>query len=230
VTVVVADVIPAEESDDDVYSPVVVGAAGEPRVRAQLPGVRFPDDSQPDPDAPEAPAPIDGGPPTAPQPLVDAELIVPAAEQALREQQAAAVRKERRRRGVKKGAIYAVVIALIAAVTYGALLGARAWLDSQWYVAVNGSAGTGTVGIYQGVQGNLGGIRLSSLETDTQLPVGELPLFDQELVSKGIPAESQADAQRIVAELEVRAGECRTVFPPAGCPGSLSNEPVEEAP
>jgi len=60
--------------------------------------------------------------------------------------------------------------------------------------------------------------------------VGELPLFDQELVSKGIPAESQADAQRIVAELEVRAAECRTVFPPAGCPGSLSNEPVEEAP
>jgi len=230
VTVVVADVIPAEEDDDDVYSPVVVGAAGEPRVRAQLPGVRFPDDSQPDPDAPEAPAPIDGGPPTAPQPLVDAELIVPAAEQALREQQAAAARKVRRRRGLKRGAIYAVVIALIAAVTYGALLGARAWLDSQWYVAVNGSAGTGTVGIYQGVQGNLGGLRLSNLETDTQLPVGELPLFDQELVSKGIPAESLLDAERIVAELEVRAAECRTVFPPAGCPGSLSNEPVEEAP
>jgi len=230
VTVVVADVIPAEEDDDDVYSPVVVGAAGEPRVRAQLPGVRFPDDSQPDPDAPEAPAPIDGGPPTAPQPLVDAELIVPAAEQALREQQAAAARKVRRRRGLKRGAIYAVVIALIAAVTYGALLGARAWLDSQWYVAVNGSAGTGTVGIYKGVQGNLGGLRLSNLETDTQLPVGELPLFDQELVSKGIPAESLLDAERIVAELEVRAAECRTVFPPAGCPGSLSNEPVEEAP
>jgi hypothetical protein len=62
------------------------------------------------------------------------------------------------------------------------------------------------------------------------MPVGELPLFDQELVSKGIPAESQADAQRIVTELETRAAECRTIFPPAGCPGSLSNEPVEEAP
>mgnify|MGYP000093521025 CR=1 FL=1 len=230
VTVVVADVVPMEEDEDDVFTPVVVGAAGEPRVRAQLPGVRFPDDSQPDPDAPETPAPIDGGPPTAPQPLVDAELIVPAAEQALRDQQAAAVRKERRRRRFKKIAAYVGVIALIAAATYGALLGVQAWLDRQWYVAVNGSAGTGTVGIYQGVQGNLGGIRLSSLETDTLLPVGELPLFDQELVSKGIPAESQADAQRIVTELETRAAECRTIFPPAGCPGSLSNEPVEEAP
>jgi hypothetical protein len=66
--------------------------------------------------------------------------------------------------------------------------------------------------------------------TDTQLPVGELPLFDQELVSKGIPAESLTDAQRIVAELESRASECRTIFPPAGCPGSLSNAPVEEVP
>ena len=230
VTVVVADVVPVEDDEDDVFTPVVVGAAGEPRVRAQLPGVRFPDDSQPDPDAPEAPAPVDGGPPTAPQPLVDAELIVPAAEQALRDQQAAALRKERRGRRFKKVAAYIGVIALIAAATYGALLGVQAWLDRQWYVAVNGSAGTGTVGIYQGVQGHLGGIRLSNLETDTQLPVGELPLFDQELVSKGIPAESESDAVRIVAELENRAAECRTIFPPAGCPGSLSNEPVEETP
>jgi protein phosphatase len=230
VTVVVADVVPVKDDEDDVFTPVVVGAAGEPRVRAQLPGVRFPDDSQPDPDAPEAPAPVDGGPPTAPQPLVDAELIVPAAEQALRDQQAAALRKERRGRRFKKVAAYIGVIALIAAATYGALLGVQAWLDRQWYVAVNGSAGTGTVGIYQGVQGNLGGIRLSNLETDTQLPVGELPLFDQELVSKGIPAESESDAVRIVAELENRAAECRTIFPPAGCPGSLSNEPVEETP
>jgi len=230
VTVVVADVIPADQNDDEVYSPVVVGAAGEPRVRAQLPGVRFPDDSQPDPDAPEAPAPIDGGPPTAPQPLINAELIVPAGEQEMRDQQAAAARKVKRRRRFTKIISYVGVIAVIAAVTYGALLGAQAWLDRQWYVAVQGSAGTGTVSIYQGVQGSLGGLRLSSLETDTQLPVGELPLFDQELVSKGIPAESLADAERIVAELEARAAECQTIFPPAGCPGSLSNEPVEETP
>ena len=31
-------------------------------------------------------------------------------------------------------------------------------------------------------------------------------------------------------ELQVRADECQTIFPPAGCPGSLSNEPVEDAP
>ncbi len=81
-----------------------------------------------------------------------------------------------------------------------------------------------------GVPGNLAGVSLSTLTTDTGLPAGQLPLFDQELVSKGIPAESEADAQRIVTELQVRADECQTIFPPAGCPGSLSNEPVEDAP
>ena len=230
VTVVVADVVVDESSGDALFAPAVVGAAGEPRVRAQLPGVRFPDDAQPDPDAPEAPGPILGGPPTAPQPLVNAELIVPAAEQAMRDAQAAALRKDRRRRRIKTASVYGVVIALIAALTYGGLFAAQTWLNNQWYVAINGSAGTGTVGIYQGVQANLGGIPLSTLRTDTGLAVGELPLFDQELVSKGMPAESETDALRIVGELELRAAECRRVFPPAGCPGSLSNAPVEETP
>jgi protein phosphatase len=230
VTVVVADVITSDVSEDSLFAPVVVGAAGEPRVRAQLPGVRFPDDSQPDPDAPDVLPPVDGGPPTTPQPLVDAEIVVPAAEQAMRDSREAAARKQRRTRRLKSVAVYIGLVAAIAAVTYGALIGAQAWLQTQWYVAVNGSAGTGTVAVYQGIQGNLGGFSFSSLQTDTTIPVGELPLFDQELVSKGIPAESEADAQRIVNELQTRASECRTIFPPAGCPGSLSNEPIEEAP
>lgn len=230
VTVVVADVIASDGGDEPLFAPVVVGAAGEPRVRSQLPGVRFPDDSQPDPDAPDVLPPIDGGPPTAPQPLVDAEIVVPAAEQAMRDAREAEQRKARRMRRLKSVGIYTVLIAAIAGLTFGALVGAQAWLQTQWYVAVNGSAGTGTVAVYQGIQGNLGGLSLSTLQTDTELPVGELPLFDQELVSKGIPAESQDDAQRIVNELQTRASECRTIFPPAGCPGSLSNQPVEEAP
>ncbi|MDC3001192.1 protein phosphatase 2C domain-containing protein [Actinomycetota bacterium] len=234
VTVVVADVvadaIASDGTSETLFAPVVVGAAGEPRVRAQLPGVRFPDDAQPDPDAPEALPPVDGGPPTAPQPLIDAEIVVPAAEQAMRDEQAVAQRKTRRARRWKRVGIYVALIAVIAAMTYGALIAAQAWLQSQWYIAVNGSPGTGTVAIYQGVPGNLAGVSLSTLTKDTGLPAGQLPLFDQELVSKGIPAESEADAQRIVTELQVRADECQTIFPPAGCPGSLSNEPVEDAP
>ncbi len=226
VTVVIADVVDVPDVAPDVpvmeeaFAPVVVGAAGEPRVRLRLPGIRFPDDAQPDPDRPDAPPPADGGPPTAPQPLIDAEIVVPAAEAARRaagEEQARAVRRRSRRRRLL--AVVAVALVVIVAIAAATLV-ARAWLGSRWYVAVNGSAGTGTVSVYQGVQGSLLGLHLSSLWSDSGLQVGTLPYFDQELVSKGIPAAGEVDAQRIVSELQSRAQECQTLMPPSGCPGT----------
>ncbi len=226
VTVVIADVVDVPDAGPDVppvadtFAPVVVGAAGEPRVRLRLPSVRFPDDAQPDPDRPDAPPPIDGGPPTAPQPLIDAEIVVPAAMTARRlaaEEVQADARRQRRRR--RWWAVGAVVVAVVAVVTAATII-ATSWLTSRWYVAVNGSAGTGTVGVYQGVQGSLLGYPLSSLWSDSGLQVGTLPYFDQELVSKGIPAADEVDAQRIIAELQSRATECQTLVPPAGCPGT----------
>ena len=227
VTVVIADVVDVPDAQPDVplvevtFAPVVVGAAGEPRVRLRLPGVRFPDDAQPDPDRPDAPPPADGGPPTAPQPLINADLQVPAIEsarRAAREQADKHARRSVRRRRwwVAAGVALAVVVLALAAA-----VAARAWLGSQWFVTINGSAGTGTVGVYQGIQGSLFGARLSTLWSDSGLQVGTLPYFDQELVSKGIPAANEADAQRIVAELQSRAAGCQTFIAPAGCPGSV---------
>jgi protein phosphatase len=224
VTVVVADVIDAADNDTPAViraaDRVVVGAAGEPRVRFRLPHVRFPDDAQPDPDRPDAPTPVEGGPPTAEQPLIDSELIVPAAETArrtaARDAAAASVTRVRRRRRIIAWAVIGVLVLALA----GALIATRAWISTQWFVAVNGSAGTGTIAIYNGVPGTLLGINLSSLDAESTVTVGELPLFDQELVSKGIPASSAEDAQRIVTELSVRATSCKAVFPPAGCPGA----------
>ncbi len=226
VTVVVADVIEVPEPGPGVpavsegAAPVVVGAAGEPRVRLRLPDVRFPDDSQPDPDRPDAPPPLDGGPPTAPQPMIDAEIVVPAAEKArqtAREDSAAEdFRARRRRRWLTIAGSIGFALATIAVV----LVVAGNWLSTQWYVAVNGSAGTGTVSVYRGVQGTLLGFPLSNLWSDSGLQVGTLPYFDQELVSKGIPAADEVDAQRIVTELQSRAAECQTLMPPSGCPGT----------
>ena len=226
VTVVIADLVDVPDSAPDVpdvaaaFAPVVVGAAGEPRVRLRLPSIRFPDDAQPDPDRPDTPPPAEGGAPTAPQALIDAEIVVPAAEAARREAQETAVRasrsRMRRRRWLTAGA--AVVLVVVAALAIGTVT--RTWLVSQWFVAVNGSPGTGTVAVYQGVQGSLVGIPLSSLWSDTGLQVGSLPYFDQELVSKGIPAADEVDAQRIVSELQSRAAQCQTLMPPSGCPGT----------
>jgi PPM family protein phosphatase len=228
VTVVIADVVDVPEpapgilAVEDAFAPVVVGAAGEPRVRLRLPAVRFPDDAQPDPDRPDAPPPVDGGPPTAPQPLIDAEIVVPAAQNARREaQEAATAAAARRRRRHRWWAAGAAVVGIIAVLVVAVII-AASWLSTQWYVAVNGSPGTGTVSVYQGVQGSLAGVHLSNLRSDSGLQVGTLPYFDQELVSKGIPAADEADAQRIVTELQSRAADCRTVLPPSGCPGTTS--------
>jgi len=228
VTVVIADVVDLPDSSPDVpvieetFAPVVVGAAGEPRVRERLPGVRFPDDAQPDPDRPEAPAPVLGGPPTEPQQLIDAELLVPAALAAQRKSQDEQDRQARRRSRRRPWLVACSVVVIAAILVGAAFLVARAWLGSQWFVAVNGNAGTGTVGVYRGVQGTLVGVPLSSLWSDSGLLVGRLPYFDQELVSKSIPAANEVDAQRIVAELQSRAAQCQTLLPPAGCPGTTS--------
>lgn len=220
VTVVIADVVDAQEPE--ATWPVVVGAAGEPRVRHRLPDVRFPDDAQPDPDRPDAPPPTSDGPPTAPQPLVDSEVIVPAAETARRAAHRQAIdagaQRSRRRRLLTGVAVLVGACLIVAA----GLLVARLWVTSQWYVAVNGSAGTGTVAIYQGVPGALLGVSLSTMSADSGLEVGTLPLFDQELVSKSIPATGRSDAERIIAELQSRAAQCQTLVPPTGCPGAQS--------
>jgi protein phosphatase len=95
-------------------------------------------------------------------------------------------------------------------------------------VAIKGNPGTGTVAIYRGVQGTLAGFPLSQVSTDSGLAVGSMPVFDQELVSKGIPAANFTDAERIVSELQARAAECGKSFPPQGCPGTLDNPEAVE--
>lgn len=226
VTVVIADVVDVPDAQpgvpliEAIFTPVVVGAAGEPRVRLRLPGVRFPDDAQPDPDRPDAPPPAEGGPPTAPQPLINADLQVPAVESARRAARETAEAHGRRQLRRRRWWVVAVAVLAFVVIVLTAGIAARSWLSSQWYVTINGSAGTGTVGVYQGVQGSLLGARLSTLWSDSGLQVGTLPYFDQELVSKGIPAADEVDAQRIVSELQSRAADCQTVVAPAGCPGS----------
>lgn len=199
VTVVIADVIDGDGAGEDNVIPVVVGAAGEPRVRVRLPNVAFPDDAQPDPDK------ADGGGHGHHRLKRDTAEIEPLSSRS--------PHRPRRR--------WKVLSALALIVAGAAIIGliAQNWLNSRWYVAVNGSPGTGTVAIYNGIQGSLLGIDLSKLSSDSALTVGSLPFFDQELVSKGIPASDEIDAQRIVSELTDRATACAEPLAPPGCPG-----------
>lgn len=192
VTVVVAHVVEGRDTPD---LPVVVGAAGEPRVRARLPRVHFPDDAQVDPNAPDPPPVIDGGPPTSELPMVSGESL-PAARPPW----------SRRRRGVAWGLGIgaAVLLAVIALVLVGS-----AWVRSQWYVGTS----DGVVAVYQGVSTFPS---LATLVTVTDIPVADLPPLEAGLVTNGISAQGQAGADAIVAGLRDRA--CVAIPRPAYCP------------
>lgn len=234
VTVVVADII-AEPTETDVFAgsapPVVVGAAGERRVRARLPHVRFPDDAQVDPNRPDLPPAFDSGPPTAEQPLIDSNVQVPASMASIEAE------RQHKRRVHKRIGYSLMAIAIVVIVGGLVLFGANTWVKSQWYVAAFAQCGaivdptngapvcTNNVAVFNGVPNSFMGRPLSQLNRDTGLAVSSLQMFDQELVNKGIPASNQADAERIVAELGRRAAECQTIVPPDGCP-TLSSAPA----
>lgn len=199
VTVVVADVLSSESMANRDTEPVVVGAAGEPRVRSRLPQIRFPDDAQPDPNRPEPPPRV-SGPPTSEIPRVDADI--PESSTGM-----SATTKRTLR----------IVIAIAAAVLViaGAVAGLGAvWWSNQWYVG----AQDGRVAVFQGVPGSLGSIPLQRSEELTATEIAQLPVFDAELVNRGIAADSLDDARRIADEMAQRAAECQRPRPPAGCP------------
>jgi protein phosphatase len=192
VTVVVAHVI---EGTDATALPVVVGAAGEPRVRARLPRVHFPDDAQVDPNAPDLPPVIDGGPPTSELPMVDA-----AAPRSVSQPWS------RRRRIITWG--LGIGAAILIGVLAVAFIGS-AWVRSQWYVGTS----NGSVAVYQGVSTFPS---LSTLVTVTDIPVVDLPPLESGLVTNGISAQGRGGADAIVAGLRDRA--CVSLPRPAYCP------------
>ena len=202
VTVVVADVLEVDgQQFVDLTSgePVVVGAAGEPRVRARLPRVHFPKDAQVDPNAPDRPSRIDG-PPTSEMPMVNAAAPVPRARM-----------REGRRRVLT---ITAIAVAAVVAAVAAFAIASSVWVRAQWYVGQS----NGFVTIYQGVSGTVLGIPMQSTIQVSDLTVGSLPLFDAGLVADGIVADNEADAQRIVNDLRARAATCAVVPAPTGCP------------
>jgi protein phosphatase len=200
VTVVVAHVVDGTGAE---VPPVVVGAAGEPRVRARLPRVHFPDDAQVDPNAPDLPPAAEGGPPTSELPTVPHDP--PPRSRAP---------WSRRRRIIAwtVGVIGVVLIALIAALAAGS-----AWVRSQWYVGVS----NGSVAVFQGVSTFPA---LSSLVTVTDIPVADLPPLEAGLVTNGISAQGQDGADAIVAGLRDRA--CISVPRPAYCPPAPMPGPI----
>lgn len=94
------------------------------------------------------------------------------------------------------------------------VLGFMWWLSSQWFV---GSA-FGNVAVYQGIPQQIGGQALNRVTTSTSVPVRRLPYYDQAQLSDTIEAPTEADALRIVTDLEDKALACASPPAPLGCP------------
>ena len=282
VTAVIADVIEVADADHDLESalggPVVVGAAGDRRNRAALPGLLFPDDVGPgsegtDAGSPGGPAVAGGlvarsqararsglddeqdtseaadgagaadgpgagqGRPTEPVPgsigaaVASGELPVggpgggmaggaagPAGAAATRPAPAAAAGEPgwiRRHWGWLAAMAGLAVVLLIGA------LGFLWWLSSQWFVGSNG----GYVAVFQGIPQQVAGVPLSRVTTRTALAVDTLPYYDQAQLYRTLDAATEAEAQRIVADLEAKSAACSSVQAPLGCPTTTGAGP-----
>ena len=98
----------------------------------------------------------------------------------------------------------AVVVLVVGLMVWLAATMAYRWTQEQYYVAADG----GTVAIYQGVQADIPGLRLSSVEEATSITLAALPAYRADNVRSGIPADSLEDARAIVRRLTDLARPC----------------------
>ncbi len=99
--------------------------------------------------------------------------------------------------------VLAVALAIILA---GGGYAAYAWTQNQYYV----KAADGYVAIWQGVGQNIGPLTLSRVYQVSDIPVGELPTYVQDVVTTGTPLGSLTDAFTRVATLRTSATDCRS--------------------
>jgi len=83
------------------------------------------------------------------------------------------------------------------------LLGGGLWTgwsytQRQYYV---GATEDGHLAVFQGMPGEIAGVRLSSVHTTSDTALDDLTIAAQERVKQGIQAKSQSDAKRRLAEL-----------------------------
>jgi serine/threonine protein phosphatase PrpC len=107
--------------------------------------------------------------------------------------------EEDRRRARRRRVVWLVVVAVAIIAIVAGLLAAYQWTQSHYFV---GEADDGTVAIFQGVQQDIGPIKLSSVHQTTLIRVEDLPVFQQESVAATISADNLKDAQDIVNRLD----------------------------
>lgn len=107
------------------------------------------------------------------------------------------IEEDARRARRRKITWLVAVILLVLSIVTSTFLGYQ-WTQTRYFVGVDGSS----VAIYQGVQQDIGPIKLSSVYDDTDLQLSDLRVYDRQQVEQTISAGSLADAMAIVKRLK----------------------------
>ncbi|MFG3422114.1 PP2C family protein-serine/threonine phosphatase [Micromonospora sp. NPDC049460] len=99
-----------------------------------------------------------------------------------------------KRRPVRAAAATLALLVLLG----GAVFGGWSYTQRQYYV---GATEEGQVAVFRGIQGEIAGMDLSTVHSTSPADLDDLTLAAQEQVKQGIPAKSEPDAERRLAEL-----------------------------
>ncbi len=102
--------------------------------------------------------------------------------------------ERRRHRPVRAAATTLALLVLMG----GAVFGGWSYTQRQYYV---GATEDGQVAVFRGIQGQIAGMDLSTVHSRGPAELDDLTLAAQEQVKQGIPAKSEPDAERRLAEL-----------------------------
>lgn len=180
VTVVVADVVDADD-DDLSFDPLVVGAAAARTVGD-------PESTEPRTPAEKAAA-------------LRRSLSEPLPEDPPEPEELELAEESRRPRWLRWGVLSLVVLAVLGLAGYFSY----AWTQQQYFVG----ADRGQVTIFRGVSQDLGPISLHSVEQRTDVLLADLPSAYRQQVRGTMFADSEQAAQQIVTNLRTQATICR---------------------
>ena len=96
------------------------------------------------------------------------------------------------------------VLGLALIVLGGASYAAYTWSQRQYFVGAH----DGNVAIYQGVSQDVGPVKLSHVESGSDVPVDDLPDFYRAKVEDTISTDTLQDAQALVGQLRTEALRC----------------------
>ncbi|MER7420859.1 protein phosphatase 2C domain-containing protein [Micromonospora peucetia] len=123
-----------------------------------------------------------------------------------------------KRRPVRAAAISLALLVLVG----GAVFGGWSYTQRQYYV---GATDGGQVAVFRGIQGEIAGMNLSSVHSTSPADLDDLTLAAQEQVKQGIPAKSEPDAERRLAELtsdDPMNPNLKPVCPPSPSPSAVT--------